>query len=48
MIFLYLLIRESKVEKAKLVAKEALAKQVKVSLKFEIEEVSVNITFPGI
>lgn len=45
---MYLSIRESKVEKAKLVAKEALAKQVKVSLKFEIEEVSVNITFPGI
>lgn len=46
-IFVYLLSREFKVEKAKQVAKEALAKQVKVSLKFAIEEVSVK-TFPGI
>ena len=43
--FFYLFSRESKVEDAKQVAKEALAKQVKVSLTFEIEEVSV--TFPG-
>ena len=39
-----MLSRESKVEKAKKFAKEALAKQVKISLKFEIEEVSL-ITF---
>ena len=36
-----LLSRESRVEKAKKFAKEALAKQVKISLKFEIEEVSL-------
>lgn len=46
-IFVYLFSRESKLEKAKQDAKEVLAKQVKVSLKFEIEEVSV-VTFPGI
>lgn len=37
------IISESKLEKAKLEAKEALAKQIKVSLEFEIEQVGVSI-----
>lgn len=40
-IILYLFGRESTLEQAKIEAKEALAKQVKVSLKFEIEQVGV-------
>ena len=35
----FVLVSESNLEKAKLEAKEAVAKQIKVSLDFEIEEV---------
>ena len=35
----FVLVSESNLEKAKLEAKEAMAKQIKVSLDFEIEEV---------
>jgi len=34
---------ESKLEQAKLEAKEALAKQVKISLEFEIEKVGASL-----
>lgn len=41
--FIPVTISESKLEKAKVEAKEVLAKQVKVSLEFQIEQVGVQL-----
>ena len=41
--FFFVLVSESNLEKAKVEAKEAMAKQIKVSLDFEIEEVGTCI-----
>lgn len=43
--FIPVTISESKLEKAKVEAKEVLAKQVKVSLEFQIEQVGVQLSF---
>ena len=45
MIYSFFTRRESNLEGAKSEEKEAIAKQVKVSLKFEIEEVCLSIFY---